>query len=712
MQYFTVEKRDQIAIIWLDQTNSKVNKLSPDLIEACGAIIDDIEQDDTIGAAIMISKKKDFIAGADLDAVYAVKEVGDWMPIAQKGHEILNRMENSRKPIIAAIHGAAMGGGLEVALACHYRICTIDKSTIMAQPEVQVGLLPGGGGTQRLPELIGVSTALDMMLTGKKVYARKALKLGLVDMVVHPSKLLSAALKQAKEMVGKKISRKDKRSFSDKMLINNPLGRSVVFREARKKVMQQTAGNFPAPLRIIECVEIGARRGRAAGFEAEVKYFDELVAHPVTKRLIEIFFAMTDKKKNPMADLAKKVDTLGMLGAGFMGAGISQISANKGIKVLLKDISNENLAQAQRTIWKSLSKRVKRKSMSKVDSEIILGRISPQLTYHNFNQTDIIIEAVFESVALKQKVLAECEAQTSDDCIFASNTSALPISKIAAKAKRPTQVIGMHYFSPVPKMPLLEIVVTPETADWVTATCFQLGITQGKTCIVVKDRPGFYTTRILSPLMNEALLLLEEGGEIEQIDACARDLGFPVGPVTLIDEVGIDVAAHIMKGDLTAFFKARAEEVGMSFKMSNAPSKLAEAGYHGRKNKKGFYEYDRQGQRKKNSIDLDIYDYFGGEDNRQELNSKMIKERLMMVMVNEAVSCLQDETLQDPRDGDIGAVFGLGFPPFTGGPFRYLDSIGCDAALKTMEKLQANHGVRFTPNQMIVDYAQSGKRFY
>ena len=313
-----------------------------------------------------------------------------------------------------------------------------------------------------------------------------------------------------------------------------------------------------------------------------------------------------------------------------------------------------------------------------------------------------MIEAVFEDLELKKKILAEAEAATPDHCIFATNTSSLPISEIAAEAKRPEQVLGMHYFSPVQKMPLLEIITTEKTADWVTATAYDVGVKQGKTVIVVNDGPGFYTTRILAPYMNEALLLLEDGASIKYLDDIMKDFGFPVGPMALLDEVGIDVGAHV--GDtMKPLFEGRNPESRSSTKAHE----LMEAGYLGRKNGKGLYTYDK----KKKEVNLEVYNYFKGDD-RQNPRKESAQLRMALMMVNEAVHCLQEGIIKSPVDGDLGALLGLGFPPFTGGPFRYIDQIGAEWVRHHLEEFTKELGPRFTPAPMLVDYARSKKKFY
>ncbi|MEZ4886388.1 MAG: 3-hydroxyacyl-CoA dehydrogenase NAD-binding domain-containing protein [Chitinophagales bacterium] len=707
-EYLSIEVTNGVATLWLDQKDSPVNKVSPETIGLFDTLIAELEADEAVKAIVLISRKKDFIAGADIESFQAVEKKGDFAPITRKGHAILNRIENSSKPVVAAIHGSALGAGLEICLACHARIASNDKSTKLGLPEVQLGIFPGGGGTQRLPRLIDLRIALDMMLTGKNIYASKAKKIGLVDELVHPHKLHKAACEFALKLVGKKIKRKLKGGLAEWALNKNPIGRRIVLQQARQIALKQSRGNYPAIPAILDCVETGFKKGIEAGLEAEAVKFEEMILTPQSRQLIHLFFAMTAKKKNPMKDLVRPIQTLGMLGAGFMGAGIAEVSAVKNINVLLKDIKEETLTSANQTIWKNIEKKVFQKSLSKVEANEIMANVRGQLTYENFETADMVIEAVFEDLTLKQQILADTEAATKDDCIFASNTSALPIHQIAAKAKRPEMVIGMHYFSPVPKMPLLEIIKTEQTADWVIATCLELGIRQGKTCIVVKDGPGFYTTRILSPMMNEALLLIEEGAEIKNLDNQLQDFGFPVGPVTLMDEVGIDVGAHIQSGALGDFFKERGED---NIQLSDGFKRMAAVGYKGRKNGKGFYQYDPKTGRKTGEVNAESYNYFNGPQ-RKPFPAVELQHRTALMMVNEAVYCLQEGIIDSPLDGDIGAVFGLGFPPFRGGPFRMIDEWSPMEVVRLLQNLAEKHGGRFTPAPLLVEMAEEGRLFY
>lgn len=705
MNFATVEKRQGVAIVWLDEENSPINKISLEAMDAFDSIFKQLENDNEVKACVLISKKKDFIAGADIEMFGKVKKKGDFEPFTRKGHKALNDLAASKKPVVAAINGACLGAGTEIALACHARIASDSRKTHVALPEIMLGLLPGGGGTQRLPRLIGIQRSLDMLLTGKKIYAAKALKLNLVDRLTTAESLLDGAIQFALELTQKPIERKDKRTFLEKFLESNSLTRSIIFNKAKEMVQRQTMGNYPAPFKILECVEIGMNKGFAAGLDAEAVKFEELILTNESRQLINIFFAMTEKKKNPYAkELVREVKTLGMVGAGFMGAGIAEVSANDGIEVILKDIKEETLASAKQTIWKNLERKLKRKTMSEPEADKFMSLIEGTLDYKDFNHVDLVIEAVFEEVKLKQRIVSDIEANTKPNTIFASNTSALPIAHIAEKAAHPELIIGMHYFSPVPKMPLLEIIKTPKTADWVTATCYEVGVRQGKTNIVVNDGPGFYTTRILAPYFNEALLMINEGCDAVQVDKAMKKWGFPVGPITLLDEVGLDVGAHVMSGDLIEYYLQRP-----GAKKTDIVKLMYEAGRMGKKNKKGFFKYDENG--KKQGIDESIYQFCEVKE-RKPFSDEQIQNRLGFAMVKECLLCLEDNIIENPLDGDIGAIFGLGFPPFKGGPFRYVDSLGLNKAVEIHQTLSKENGERFSPPKILTDKAAKGETFY
>lgn len=703
MSYIQQEIKESVAIFSLDKPGEKVNTLDETMMDQFSDLLDAVEADDTIKGIVLISRKKDnFIAGADIEMFKARDTAEELTELSASGHSILNRIADFKKPVIVAIHGSCMGGGLELSLACHYRIASNHKKTVLALPEVKLGVIPGTGGTQRLPRLVGIQKALGYMLTGKNIYARSAKKIGLVDELIHKDALEEVAIKAVKKLSKSgKTERKDRRSLVEKLLEGNPIGRSIIFSQARKKTLAQTKGNYPAPMYIIDSVEYGYKNGLKKGLENETKLFGEAGATPESRALVNLFFGMTNAKKNPLESEIKPVQTLGILGAGLMGSGIADVSINKGnYSVLLKDRTMEDAAKGEKAIWEDLNKKTKKRILTDFERDQIFSRVTGTDSYDAFGKADVVIEAVFEDLELKRRVVAEVEANTGNDCIFATNTSSIPISEIAKGAKRPENIIGMHYFSPVQKMPLLEIITTDQTVDWVTATAYDIGVKQGKTVIVVGDGPGFYTTRILAPYMNEALLLLEEGASIEFLDSVMKKFGYPVGPMALLDEVGMDVGAHVGE-TMAPMFDARGG------KSSTKAKELMEAGYMGRKNKKGLYTYES----KKKQVNSDIYKHFGGS-NRTNPDADYAQLRMALMMVNEAAYCLQEGILKSPTDGDLGAILGLGFPPFTGGPFRYVDYAGIENVVDRMHQFTDRFGVRFTPAPILVDMAKKGKTFY
>lgn len=693
---------DDVAIITLDTPGEKVNKLNEQLIDEFSALLDDLESNDEVTGAVLLSgKDNNFIAGADIE-MFKTRETADELAdLSRTGHKILSRVENFSKPIVIGIHGSCMGGGTELALASHYRIVSDHADTKIGLPEVKLGLLPGMGGTQRLPRLIGIQKALPYLLTGKNMYSRQARRTGFADEVVHRHALKDAGMNAVHKLSGTSVSHPDKRSMAEKLLEGNPLTRKIIFSQARKKTQGKTKGNYPAPFKIIDAVEYGYANGLEKGLQHESKLFGELAVTPESRALVQLFFAMNEAKKNPLEDKKKEINKIGVLGAGLMGSGIAQVSIEDGFHVWLKDQTMEQAIKGEAGIDDDLQHKVDKKIISSFEKDEQISRIHPTTSYKNFDQIGLVIEAVFEDLDLKQSIVEEVESNGSDETIFASNTSSLPISDIAAKADRPELILGMHYFSPVQKMPLMEIIKTDKTAEWVVATAYDVGLRQGKTVIVVNDGPGFYTTRILAPYINEALLMLEEGAEIEQLDKAMKQFGFPVGPVALLDEVGIDVGAHVA-GVLSETFEARGA------KTSKKAAELMDEGYKGRKNKKGFYIYEDD---EKKEVNRKIYPFFGGEK-RKKFKEIEIQQRLSLVMINEAVHCLSDDILKNPADGDLGAILGLGFPPFLGGPFRYIDREGADAIVERMQILQTELGDRFKPADLLKDHADNQTTFY
>ncbi|MGK5090579.1 fatty acid oxidation complex subunit alpha FadJ [Deltaproteobacteria bacterium TL4] len=729
LKHVSLKIKDQIAVVTFDDQDDKVNTLSSKLFDEISTIFDHIESNPELKAVVLISGKPDcFIAGADIKELQSQTSAEGIEAMSKMGQDFLNRVSESKKPVVAAINGSCMGGGLEVALACHYRIATDHGKTQLSLPEVMLGLLPGAGGTQRLPRLIGVQKALDLILTGKVVRPEKAKKLGLVDHVtVAGDGLESTAIEAAKRLVdGTLKSFHHDAQFQEKFLEDTFVGRKILFTQARTLVKTQTGGHYPAPLGILDVIEKGLEKGLKSGLEYERKRFGELSQTNVSKALINIFFAQNNLKKNRFGKPEHPANTVAVLGAGLMGAGIGLVSIQKGMHVLLKDISQESLQKGKRMVWDEMDKKVKRGAMLPVKRDQTMANLNTQVDYHHFDKCEIVIEAVFEDLQLKQRVLNEVEAVISPHCVFASNTSALPITDIAKASKRPENVIGMHYFSPVHKMPLLEIITTEKTSKETAALAVDVGLRQGKTVIVVGDGPGFYTTRILAPFMDEVAVLALEGMDFHRIDQAMLRFGCPVGPVTLMDEVGIDVAAHVAK-QLSEAFGER-----MTGSNPAAFNDFMEQKIMGRKSGQGFYLYESKKGNPLKQVQTMFAKVTGKSKSSKPVNPKAvsivrkyakastsakagieeIQDRIILRMVNEAAFCLQEGILKDPVDGDIGAIFGLGFPPFLGGPFRYMDKLGIENVVEKLNKLRDQYGVRFDAAPILVDNAKKGIKFY
>ncbi len=692
---------DNIAVVTIDVPGEKMNTLKASFGPEVHNIIKQIRDNTALQGLIFISGKPDnFIAGADINMIASCQTALEAQTLAHQGQQIMAEIAALPIPVVAAIHGACLGGGLELALACHSRICTDDEKTKLGLPEVQLGLMPGSGGTQRLPRLIGVSHALDMILTGKQLRPRQALKLGLVDEVVPQSILLTAAV----ELVGK--GRQASRTLPVReRILAGPLGRSLLFSMVSKKTEQKTRGNYPATQRIIDVIKVGLGQGSFSGYESEAKAFGELAMTPQSVALRGLFFASTELKKEHGADAQPRaINAVGVLGGGLMGGGIAFVTATKGkLPVRIKDINNDGINHALKYSWDLLDKKVRRRHMKAAERQREMARISGGTDYHGFQNRDIVVEAVFEDLSLKQKMVAEIEQNAAPHTIFASNTSSLPIADIAANAARPEQVIGLHYFSPVDKMPLVEVIPHARTSAETISTTVALAKKQGKTPIVVGDSAGFYVNRILAPYVNEAMRCLVEGEPVDKIDNALVAFGFPVGPIQLLDEVGIDVGTKISPILQQAY--------GDRFAAPSEIAAILNDDRKGRKNGRGFYLYSGKESRSKKQVDPAIYTLLG-VSSKGQLAEKEIAQRCVMMMLNEAARCLDEGVVRNARDGDIGGVFGIGFPPFLGGPFRYMDTLGAGEVVAQLQRLASQYGERFTPCERLLQMVEEQRNFW
>ncbi|CAH1546583.1 3-hydroxyacyl-CoA dehydrogenase FadJ [Vibrio jasicida] len=694
-------KIDEQNIAWLaiDVPNEKMNTLQAAFADEMKEIFAQLKDTNGIKGMIIHSLKPDnFVAGADVRMLEACTTASEAEALAKQGQDLFQQLSELPYPVVAAIHGPCLGGGLELALACDYRVCTDSDKTRLGLPEVQLGLLPGSGGTQRLPRLIGLLPSLDLILTGKQLRVKKAKKLGVVDACVPETVLLDVAKMHVEK--GKKKG-KQKQSTKEKLMSGSGLGRKFVFEQAAKKTNEKTRGNYPATVAILEVIQHGLEKGFAQGQELEAKRFSELVMSSESKALRSIFFATTEmKKENGTEAEPASVGRVGVLGGGLMGAGISHVSVAKAkVPVRIKDVSNDGVLNALNYNYKLFDKQRKRRIISKAGLQAKMLQLSGGIDFTSFNHIDVVIEAVFEDLDLKQTMVADIEANAKLDTIFATNTSSLPIHKIAEKAERPENIVGLHYFSPVEKMPLVEVIPHETTSDETISTVVALAKKQGKTPIVVKDKAGFYVNRILAPYMNEAAHILLANEPIEQLDNALLDFGFPVGPITLLDEVGVDIGAKIMP--------ILVNELGERFKGPNVFETLLNDGRKGRKSGKGFYTY----KGKKKEVDKSVYKLLNLTP-ESKLSDNDIALRCVLPMLNEAVRCLDDGIIRSPRDGDIGAIFGIGFPPFLGGPFRYMDQFGLKELVEKMNEFASKYGDRYAPCDGLLTRAGENRNFY
>ena len=680
-----LEMKDGVAVVCFDRSGGP-NLLDRYALEAMPGILDRLENEEGIRAAVIASRNPaGFIAGADIALFDRIDDRESALELIGEAQGLFERLARLPKPVVAAIGGPCAGGGLELALACDYRLASTAPNTHLSLPEVQLGLLPALGGTQRLPRVVGLQAGLDLLLTGRKVYARQARRIGLVDATIHPEGLEGAAVVAAKGLVAGKVRSGRNGGSGLRSLLERTPARELIFRKAGEQVQKQTRGNYPAPERILETVRETYGGSLSKGLRREAEAFADLLFTPESRALRHLFFVRTATRRNPYGADGARVERVGVLGAGLMGAGIAQVSAASGFRVTLKDQSLELGARGKAAVYRGLNERLG-KGLTPFQRDATMERLTVTDDYRPFGNVDLTVEAVLEELELKRTVLRELEAVTAEEHVFASNTSSLPISSIAEGAGRPERVVGMHYFSPVPKMPLLEVVRGERSSTEALAAAVAVGLRQGKNVIVVADSPGFYVNRILAPYLNEAVLAVREGASVDEVDRAMEAAGFPVGPFRLLDNVGLEVAGKAVTV-MAPLFAERGVE------LDDSVARIRSEGLAGRSNGRGFYLYDGAGKRRVNER---IYALLRSQE-RRPVPAGELQERLLLALVNEAVHCLDEGIISSRDDGDAGAVFGIGFPPFLGGPFHYLEQRGRDQVRSRLLELESRFGPRFRP---------------
>lgn len=685
MSELRLERHGTVAVLLFHQPNQPINTLSETTLDELRTHLHTLQTDSSVQAVVLASSRPGmFLAGADISSFLQFPDQESVIAKINEGNELFASIEQYQKPIVAAVDGPCLGGGTELVLACHYVIAS--PRSRFGLPEVQLGLLPGLGGTVRFTERLGVSNALPYMLTGRPLFAKQARRHGIVHAVHHQEGLLAAAIEAAEQLAAGTLRKRSHKTSLVAQALDSKLGARFVFNQAEKETLAKTHGNYPAPLKIIEVVKAFIEGGRQAGFAASASGFAELLFTKEARAFIHLFFAQTKAKRNPNAKDARPVHTVGMIGAGLMGSGIAEVSVQQGgYNILLSDIDIAGAYRGRSRVAQSLSKKVG-KQLTAFECDQLVERITPVDSTGKFAQAEIVIEAVLEQLPLKQETLAAIEALPGER-VFATNTSAIPLREITENAQHPERVVGMHYFSPVPKMPLLEIVVSEHTAPWVLATAQEVGKRQGKTMIVVGDGPGFYTTRMIGMYVAETMLALRSGTDPLALDTALVKLGFPLGPLAMIDDVGIATGANIQ----TVLANLLQER---GYDTDNYASILAEAGYTGRASGKGFYRYEN-GKRKR-EIDPHVKTLLGLPAPTRG-SAAEVARRILLLLINEAHRCLGEGILRSEDDGDIGAVFGFGFPPYLGGPFWYAKALGAEALVHELEALEAEFGHRFAP---------------
>lgn len=701
---------DGVAILTIDVPGKPMNVMTAEFLADLTEAVEKITNDATVKGAVITSGKDSFMAGADLKGLVETfdqrtdaAEVYGWCRGLQQS---LRKLETCGKPVAAAINGTALGGGLEICLACHHRVAANNPKSVLGLPEVQVGLLPGGGGTQRLPRLIGIEPALQLITQGRHVKPAEAVELGFVDKLVEPGTEIDVARTWVLEE-GNPEQPWDRKRFKvpGGAGLMNPSAIQT-FMVGTSLLQKMTNHNYPAPIAIMSAVYEGTVLPMDTALDVETKYFVLMLMNPVSRNMTRTLFinkGAADKLvRRPKGPQKRPVTKLGILGAGMMGAGVAFVSARAGMQVVLLDATQEQADKGKDYSRQLLQKRIEKGRMSADKADELLARIHTTTDYEDLRGCELVIEAVFEDRKIKADVTAKAEAVIADDAIFASNTSTLPITGLAEASVRPKQFIGIHFFSPVDKMPLVEVILGKETADVATAQALDYIQQIRKTPIVVNDSRGFYTSRVFGVFSREGINMLAEGVNPALIENVARQAGMPVGPLAVTDEVSIELSHHVMS--------QTKKDLGDQYVESPADAVIAkfmELGRKGKKAGKGFYEYPEGGRKHLWSGLAELYPRAAEQPSADE-----VKKRLLYAQAIETVRCMDEGVVTHPEDADIGSIFGWGFPPYTGGTISFIETEGLADFVEEADRLAEKYGARFAVPDSLRQMAENNETFY
>ncbi|WP_339664031.1 fatty acid oxidation complex subunit alpha FadB [uncultured Psychrobacter sp.] len=702
---------DGIANMQYNAENESVNKFDTETNKQFAEVVNALEKADDIKGLIVTSSKGVFIAGADITEFVASfkqseEEIKDWVINI---NDAFNRFEDLPFPKVAAINGAALGGGCEMTLVCEYRVMS-DKA-IIGLPETQLGIFPGFGGTVRSTRVIGIDNALELIATGTPKKALDALKLGLVDATVAADDLQDAAVDLVKKCISGELDWQAKREEKLVPVKLNQLEQAMAFNSAKGMIFAKAnPKQYPAPALAIAAIEKHVNLPRDKAIEVEAAGFAKAAKTPQAESLVGLFLSdqLVKKLAKQHSKKAHEINEAAVLGAGIMGGGIAYQAASKGLPIIMKDIKSEQLDLGMGEASKLLGKMVDRGKMTPAKMGETLSRIRPTLNYGDFAETDIVIEAVVENPNVKRAVLKEVEGLVKDDCILASNTSTISITFLAEALERPENFVGMHFFNPVNRMPLVEVIRGEKSSEEAISTTVALATKMGKVPVVVNDCPGFLVNRVLFPYFGAFDLLLKQGADFAHVDKVMEKFGWPMGPAYLIDVVGLDTGVH------GAEVMAEGFPDRMKPDYKGAIELLYENKRLGQKNGVGFYKYemDKRGKPKK-VADEATYELLKTttDSDKQTFEDQAIIDRTMLAFCNETVRCLEDNIVSTPSEADMAMIMGVGFPPFRGGPCRYIDQMGLDNYLALCEKY-AYLGKAYEAPQKIRDMAAAGETFY